>query len=220
MLKQTPKDEVEISNYSIKGNVSIKGIFATNNDTSEWNIYPDAEALNKVIEYHFPITYVPLNLTASVNITEASFNQLKQYDKGHKNAALYFVLNDVYSQVVAEGGFVSADMSYWDPSVAVAATNPLFLQNTKKVKHTYKNKVCVQHRLNAEPEVVGYESSFAGSYPYYAFKRPSGKEKYYYGTVLVGKQCKQLNLKQQESTIYYSIDPQNFYNEFTRVLAL
>ncbi|HAB36728.1 MAG TPA: hypothetical protein DCE52_01755 [Rhodobacteraceae bacterium] len=130
----------KLSNQNIQGNISIPGIFSSNNKTAEWNIYPNAEAAQQVFSSGLPITLVPLNLSDNAHITEASFNTLS--DIAHTPEA-HFVVSVIDSNVQVQGGWDKIDLSYWDPSVVVSAINPELV--TKKFSDV---KLCVQTENN------------------------------------------------------------------------
>jgi inosine-uridine nucleoside N-ribohydrolase len=116
----------QLTNTNIPGNLSIPGLFSSNNKTAAWNIYANAQAAATLFTSGLHVTQIPVNLSDEVDITENSYNTLKA---SAKTRAAQFVVSDIISNVNDQGGFGKEELDYWDPSVVVAALNPSFVAN-------------------------------------------------------------------------------------------
>jgi inosine-uridine nucleoside N-ribohydrolase len=124
-----------LTNENIKGNLSIPGLYSSDNKTAEWNIFANAAGTETILAAGLPVTLVPTNLSDQVKITETSYERLKE---SAKTQPAKFVVSEIWDTVKNQGGWSKAELEYWDPSVVVAALNPGFV--TKKYDDV---RVCV-----------------------------------------------------------------------------
>lgn len=113
-----------LTNNNIPGNLTIPGIYTSNNKTAEWNIFANATATQVLFTSQLPVTLVAVNLSNQADITESSYKKLTQ---SASTEAARFVAADILTNINQQGGWGKAELDYWDPSVAVAAVNPDFV---------------------------------------------------------------------------------------------
>ena len=122
----------KVTNNNIKGNINIPNLHPSTNTQAEWNIYPDAIAHEVLIQNKIPQTFIPLNLTKDVPMTEESWKYL---DKNAKSLSAKFVAAAVYTMGTAQNW---EGLEYWDPAVAFAILYP------EEVKKSFKDiSICV-----------------------------------------------------------------------------
>ena len=103
----------------VPGNLGDGGMFKTDNEAAEWNIFIDPSAAKTVFSSGAPIRLVPLDATQRVPIDMAL---LEQFQSHARTPLAQFV-----SQILATNrdsirqGFYFA----WDPLAAVALVNPM-----------------------------------------------------------------------------------------------
>lgn len=111
----------KLTNQNIPGNISIPGLFNSENKTAAWNIYSDALATQTLLRSGLAVTFITVNLSGQVAITEKSYQTLIENETSE---AVKFVAASVKSTVDVQGGWDKIELDYWDPSVIVAALNP------------------------------------------------------------------------------------------------
>jgi len=215
-LEAMDGDKPKITNWNIRGNISIGGLYATNNDTAEWNIYAAAESMQKILESGLRVTFIPTNVSSTVLITNQSNDRLRQ--EGGKLGKL---VADITEQVWVQrqGGWTvtTGQLSYWDPSAVVPVLNPKIVLKEK----VYKTKVCIQLK---NPKFDIYEELQLPSYApegvmNYRVFNPV-KDKFgdlHYATTLVGDDayCKSVAASRaSEATVIMGINPGGFYDSF------
>jgi len=124
--------EGQISNNNIEGNIHIPDLYPSNNRQAEWNIYPDAISEELLFENGIPRTFIPLNLTKDIALTEESWRYI---DENAKSPSAKFVAATVYMMGDRENW---DDLQYWDPVVVYASLYP------HKVQTSFSNiSLCV-----------------------------------------------------------------------------
>lgn len=203
-----------ITNLNIPGNLNIGGIYGTNNNTAEWNIYAAAESMQKILESGLPVTFIPVNVSNAVKITSDS-NQRLRKEGGKLGNIVADITYDVW--VKNQGGWSVATLSYWDPSAVVPILYPEMIQK----ENVYQSNVCVQVK-NPKFSVGGMVESFTpeGAMDYKTFDVINDKStNLYYASTLVGDEsyCQSVaSAKSVEATILMGIDPDGFYDSFIK----
>ena len=216
-----------LTNYHLPGNLSIPGLYATNNTQAEWNIYADAESTETLITNHIPLTFITTNLSDQVPITESSYNRLKKM--AGKAASVKFVLRDIESQVHHQAGWNNAHLDYWDPSVVVAALNP------ELVTQHFRVSACINTRDLNKVATNGHIPNITDQVdlPNYVFT--PAQPLYFYGSLLVNqpysshrnnnnpvyttKACDALNEPAAQVNVDTQINVKGFYQNFIAVLS-
>ena len=220
-----------LSNVGVSGNLNIPNIYASNNRQAEWNIYVGAQSMQNILTSGLPLTFVPVNLSDQVPITQNSFDMIsKNVDNSH-DSAIKFVADAIMTQEVAQGGFDNSGLDYWDPSVVVAALHPGF------IKKTYKdNYVCIPSEGYSPPVNTGNAPSSiskSGKIPVWLFEElDNSKGLYSYGETIINapidvttnsiygmKACNLLGERSGKANVYYSIDTRKFYTNFVNILS-
>ncbi len=215
-LEAVDGNKPQITNWNIRGNMSIGGLYATNNDTAEWNIYAAAEFMQEILESGLPVTFIPTNVSNTVLITEQSNDRLRQ-----EGGKLGKIVADITEQVWVQqqGGWTvtTGQLSYWDPSAVVPVLNPEIILKEK----VYETNVCIQLK-NSKFDI--YEEMRLPSYApegvmgYRVFEPVEDKfGDLYYATTLVGddEYCRSVAASRaSEATVIMGIDPSGFYNSF------
>ncbi len=128
-----------VTNINIEGNINMGDLHPSPNTGAEWNIYPDAIAHEVLIQNEIPQTFIPLNLTKDVPLTEESWKYL---DENAKSQSAKFVAATVYSMGDAQNW---DGLEYWDPAVAFAILYP------DEVKISFKNiSTCIDTNSDIE----------------------------------------------------------------------
>lgn len=215
-LEAVNGDKTTITNLNIHGNMNIGGLYATNNDTAEWNIYAAAESMQKILESGIPVTFIPTNVSNTVLITSQSNDRLRK-----EGGKLGKIVADITDQVWVQqqGGWTvtTGQLSYWDPSAVVPVLYPEIITEGK----TYQTNVCIQLG-NAQFTVEEGDQlpSYApeGIMNYKTFKPIENKiADLYYSTTLVGDQsyCTAIaSSKSSPATVIMGINPDSFYDVF------
>ncbi|MCI5115406.1 MAG: nucleoside hydrolase [Candidatus Electrothrix sp. AW5] len=215
-LEATNGDKTTITNLNIHGNMNIGGLYATNNDTAEWNIYAAAESMQKILESGIPVTFIPTNVSNTVLITSQSNDRLRK-----EGGKLGKIVADITDQVWVQqqGGWTvtTGQLSYWDPSAVVPVFYPEIITEGK----TYKTNVCIQlgnpqFTVDREGQLPSYAPE--GVMNYKVFKPIENKlSDLYYSTTLVGDQsyCTAIaSSKSSPATVIMGINPDSFYDVF------
>ncbi|MDF1759394.1 MAG: nucleoside hydrolase [Coxiellaceae bacterium] len=114
----------KITNKKIHGNLSIPGIYQSNNHSGEWNLYANAPAMQMLLNARLPITFIPNNATDQVNMTEKSYHQL--FDNSSAHSPRRFSANAMLSVITLQGGWkkIANNLDFWDTSVTLASLDP------------------------------------------------------------------------------------------------
>jgi len=205
----------ELTNKNQPGNIPMNPIFESNNSESEWNIYPNALAMQRLLSSNIPITFLPLNMTDDAKITKKSYNI---FSNGDTSKSKKFVLQAITDVIESLGGWDIAKLEYWDPAVVVAALNPSLITN-----QFYNQSICIQlagaeHTVNVndEGELVSLKFNYLSPL----------NEKYQYAATLVNLPinkngslvCDQFGLPSNNANIIYKIDIDGFYEEFSKYI--
>lgn len=215
-LEAVDGEQPTITNWNIRGNLSIGGLYATNNVTAEWNIYAAAESMQKILESGLPVTFIPTNVSNTVLITSQSNDRLRK-----EGGKLGKIVADITEQVWVQqqGGWTitTGQLSYWDPSAVVPVLNPDIISKGK----TYETNVCIQLK---NPTFEVYEAAQLPSYApsgvmnYRVFKPVDGKfGDLHYATTLVGDEayCRSMaGSHAAQAAVIMGIDPDGFYDSF------
>lgn len=113
-----------ISNFHLRGNISIPGIIQSNNTSAEWNIFANAKAMQALLAAKLPITFVPNNATDRIHMTRQSYQQLLSHSK--PDTARRFNANAMLNMINMQGGWdkIASNLDFWDTSVTLATLNP------------------------------------------------------------------------------------------------
>ena len=215
-LEALDGDKTKITNWNIKGNMSIGGLYATNNVTAEWNIYAAAELMQEILESGLPVTFIPTNVSNTVLITEQS-NARMLKDGGKLGKIVADITEQVWVQQQGGWTVTTGQLSYWDPSAVVPALFPEIIPEGK----VYKTNVCIQlgnskYETSADNQLPSYAPG--GVMDYLAFKPVDGKfGDIFYATTLVGDEeyCSSVASSHAvETTVLMGIDAEGFYNAF------
>ncbi len=108
----------KVTNVNIEGNIDMGKLHPSTNTGAEWNIYPDAISHEILIQNKIPQTFIPLNLTKDVPMTEESWKYL---DENAASPSAKFVAAAVYTMGTGQNW---DGLEYWDPAVAFAVLYP------------------------------------------------------------------------------------------------
>lgn len=132
----------QVSNDNREGNINIPDLHPSDNKQAEWNIYSDAISQEVLFENDIPQTFIALNLTKDVILTEESWRYI---DKNAKSPSAKFVAAAVYMMGAGENW---DNLQYWDPAVVYASLYP------NEVKTSFSNiSMCVD--TNSDKEFHG-----------------------------------------------------------------
>ena len=100
----------------VAGNVGQSDA-SINNTSAEWNIYIDPYAANVVLRSGAPLTFVPLDVTNQVPITESFYGRLAQEHTSSSAEFVYQLLTKQYD-TIKQGRYW-----FWDPLAAALSTD-------------------------------------------------------------------------------------------------
>jgi pyrimidine-specific ribonucleoside hydrolase len=159
----------EVTNQNIHGNINIPNLFDSNNTYAEWNIYPNAYAQENLTSNNIPMTYIPLNLTKNVPVTQESWQIL---DNMATSQSAKFISVVIYQFAAFQNW---QGLEYWDPAVAFAALHPSSIDEIY-----YDTNVCVdttQNQIthgatftNVDNKCVDINESYSNANIYYHLK--------------------------------------------------
>lgn len=181
-----------LTNMDIPGNLTIPGIYASDNKTAEWNIFANASAAAIIVTSGLPVTLVTVNLSDQVPITKASYEILK---KTAATNSARFVVADVAINVEVQGGWDKVELDYWDPSVVVAAVRPSFVE-----KKFLNVPVCID-ASGGQSHGTTFVNTVDETSPY---RLPS--------------QCEKIGAGTGRITVYTKINKDLFYKDFIKIL--
>tara|TARA_B100000989_G_scaffold289574_1_gene261616 strand:+ start:13363 stop:14355 length:993 start_codon:yes stop_codon:yes gene_type:complete len=102
--------------YIMGGAVDVPGnVKDHDNKTAEWNVYADPHAAIVVLHAGVPITLVPLDATNQVPISKRVYNDMA---KQQQSSSAKFIVKAMAKEMQMDKQY------FWDPLVAVIATNP------------------------------------------------------------------------------------------------
>jgi inosine-uridine nucleoside N-ribohydrolase len=100
----------------VPGNIAISGV-GISNSVAEWNIYVDPSAANIVLNAGVPITFVPLDATNHVPLTDSFYQSLKGAHTTPEATFIFEQLTKSYDFIQSGGYF------FWDPLAAAILTD-------------------------------------------------------------------------------------------------
>lgn len=100
--------------YIMGGAVEVSG---NANDVAEWNMYVDPHAAQVVLASGAPITFVPLDATNHVPLTDSFYQRLKADHVSPAASFVFDVLTKLYA-LIQSGGYY-----FWDPLAAGILTD-------------------------------------------------------------------------------------------------
>ncbi len=102
--------------FDVPGNIAASNV-GVQNAAAEWNIYIDPYALALVLQSGAPLTFVPLDGTASAPVTEDFLDRLKG-DRSAPAAEFVYRLLDRQLDFIRSGGYY-----FWDPLTAAISAD-------------------------------------------------------------------------------------------------
>jgi pyrimidine-specific ribonucleoside hydrolase len=199
-----------LSNYNIQGNLTIPGIFASNNTMAEWNIYAAVNAMQSVLQSKLAITWVSINASDMAHITPQAIAFLERHAKD--NPSLQFTVNAAKQVVDYQGGWdnLAGNFDFWDTAATIAALNE------DVVSESYHNiPLCLLEKQDKYRRSAQAPSFIDGEKAFFHLFKPF--KTYFYGASLVGDACKEVGAKTVSNDVIKAIDVKRFYQHFAKM---